>query len=67
MAREPDLAGIRQLLQPLEASGTLIRRTDEEVCCLRCLDFRLLHLSPICLLHYILAVESEAPLGLPYY
>ncbi|XP_057529010.1 probable amino-acid acetyltransferase NAGS2, chloroplastic [Amaranthus tricolor] len=31
MAREPDLAGIRQLLQPLEASGTLIRRTDEEL------------------------------------
>lgn len=35
MAREPDLAGIRQLLKPLEASGTLIRRTDEEVCYLR--------------------------------
>lgn len=32
MAREADLDGIRQLLQPLEESGTLIRRTDEEVC-----------------------------------
>ncbi|XP_021717955.1 probable amino-acid acetyltransferase NAGS2, chloroplastic isoform X1 [Chenopodium quinoa] len=31
MAREADLAGIRQILRPLEESGTLIRRTDEEL------------------------------------
>lgn len=30
-ATEADLVGIRQLLQPLEESGTLIQRTDEEV------------------------------------
>lgn len=35
MARETDFAGIRQLLKPLEDSGTLIRRTDEEVCYFR--------------------------------
>lgn len=26
-----DLAGIRQIIKPLEESGTLVRRTDEEV------------------------------------
>ncbi|KAL9245848.1 hypothetical protein vseg_019451 [Gypsophila vaccaria] len=31
MARDTDLARIRQLIQPLEESGTLIRRTDEEL------------------------------------
>ncbi|KAL2928130.1 putative amino-acid acetyltransferase NAGS2 chloroplastic [Bienertia sinuspersici] len=31
MAREADLAGIRQLLKPLEDSGTLVRRTDKEL------------------------------------
>jgi hypothetical protein len=31
MARATDLAGIRQIIQPLEESGTLVRRTDEEV------------------------------------
>ncbi|KAK6923157.1 GNAT domain [Dillenia turbinata] len=31
MARVTDLAGIRQILRPLEESGTLIRRTDEEL------------------------------------
>ncbi|KAH9604357.1 hypothetical protein KSS87_007609 [Heliosperma pusillum] len=31
MARDADLARIRQLIQPLEESGTLIRRTDEEL------------------------------------
>lgn len=31
MAKVTDLSGIRQLLLPLEESGTLIRRTDEEV------------------------------------
>lgn len=30
-ATEADLVGIRQLLQPLEESGTLIQRTDEEL------------------------------------
>lgn len=30
-AKETDLDGIRQLLKPLEESGTLIQRTDEEV------------------------------------
>lgn len=31
MARVTDLTGIREIIQPLEASGTLVRRTDEEV------------------------------------
>ncbi|KAL2522662.1 putative amino-acid acetyltransferase NAGS1 [Forsythia ovata] len=31
MARVADLPGIKQLLQPLEESGTLIRRTEEEL------------------------------------
>ncbi|KAK6923948.1 GNAT domain [Dillenia turbinata] len=31
MARMTDLAGIRQILRPLEESGTLVRRTDEEL------------------------------------
>ncbi|KAJ6678839.1 AMINO-ACID ACETYLTRANSFERASE [Salix viminalis] len=36
MARVADLAGIRQIIQPLEESGTLVRRTDEEL--LKALD-----------------------------
>ncbi|KAK9129701.1 hypothetical protein Sjap_010188 [Stephania japonica] len=35
-AMEMDLPGIRQLIQPLEASGTLVRRSDEEL--LKALD-----------------------------
>nr|GMC66285.1 probable amino-acid acetyltransferase NAGS1, chloroplastic [Ipomoea batatas] len=31
MARTDDIPGIKQLLQPLEESGTLIRRTEEEL------------------------------------
>ncbi|KAK9902592.1 hypothetical protein M0R45_001526 [Rubus argutus] len=31
MARVSDLSGIRQIIQPLEAAGTLVRRTDEEL------------------------------------
>ncbi|KAJ9670465.1 hypothetical protein PVL29_026789 [Vitis rotundifolia] len=31
MARVTDLPGIKQIIQPLEESGTLIRRTDEEI------------------------------------
>ncbi|KAJ8439717.1 hypothetical protein Cgig2_009541 [Carnegiea gigantea] len=31
MARESDVAGIRQIIQPLEDAGTLVRRTDEEL------------------------------------
>ncbi|KAJ8765680.1 hypothetical protein K2173_014802 [Erythroxylum novogranatense] len=31
MARVTDLTGIRQILRPLEESGTLVRRTDEEL------------------------------------
>ncbi|KAI4315081.1 hypothetical protein L6164_027927 [Bauhinia variegata] len=31
MAQVTDLPGIRKLIQPLEASGTLVRRTDEEL------------------------------------
>ncbi|KAF3439069.1 hypothetical protein FNV43_RR17344 [Rhamnella rubrinervis] len=31
MARETDLPGIREIIQPLEASGTLVRRTDKEL------------------------------------
>ncbi|KAM3286098.1 putative amino-acid acetyltransferase NAGS1, chloroplastic [Capsicum chacoense] len=31
MARVSDIPGIKELLQPLEESGTLIRRTDEEL------------------------------------
>ncbi|XP_011007859.1 PREDICTED: probable amino-acid acetyltransferase NAGS2, chloroplastic isoform X1 [Populus euphratica] len=37
MARATDLAGIRQIIQPLEESGTLVQRTDEEL--LKALDF----------------------------
>ncbi|KAL5819801.1 hypothetical protein ACOSQ4_023643 [Xanthoceras sorbifolium] len=36
MARVTDLFGIRQIIKPLEDSGTLIRRTDEEL--LKALD-----------------------------
>ncbi|KAJ6722233.1 AMINO-ACID ACETYLTRANSFERASE [Salix koriyanagi] len=36
MARATDLARIRQIIQPLEQSGTLVRRTDEEL--LKALD-----------------------------
>lgn len=36
MARATDIPGIKQILQPLEEFGTLIRRTEEEVI-LRCL------------------------------
>ena len=32
MATVTDLSGIRQIIEPLEEAGTLIRRTDEEVC-----------------------------------
>lgn len=32
MARMTDLSGIREIIQPLEASGALVRRTDKEVC-----------------------------------
>lgn len=32
MAEVTDLAGLRKILQPLEASGVLVRRTDEQVC-----------------------------------
>ncbi|XP_058006208.1 probable amino-acid acetyltransferase NAGS2, chloroplastic isoform X2 [Hevea brasiliensis] len=31
MARVTDLSGIRQIIQPLEDSGVLVRRTDEEL------------------------------------
>ncbi|XP_050944753.1 probable amino-acid acetyltransferase NAGS2, chloroplastic isoform X2 [Cucumis melo] len=31
MARVSDLRGIRQIIQPLEMAGTLVRRTDEEL------------------------------------
>lgn len=31
MARVSDLSGIRQIILPLEASGTLVPRSDEEV------------------------------------
>lgn len=31
-ARVPDFSGIRQILLPLEESGALVRRTDQEVC-----------------------------------
>ncbi|KAK3411935.1 probable amino-acid acetyltransferase NAGS1, chloroplastic [Eucalyptus grandis] len=31
MARETDLSGIRQIIKPLEDSGTLVRRTDQEL------------------------------------
>ncbi|KAF5743915.1 amino-acid acetyltransferase NAGS1 chloroplastic isoform X1 [Tripterygium wilfordii] len=37
MATATDFSGIRQILQPLEESGVLIRRTDEEL--LRSLDY----------------------------
>jgi amino-acid N-acetyltransferase len=31
MAREEDLSGIRKIIRPLEESGVLVRRTDQEV------------------------------------
>lgn len=31
MATVADLSGIRQIIKPLEESGTLVQRTDEEV------------------------------------
>lgn len=31
MARAADLSGIREIIQPLEESGALVRRTNEEV------------------------------------
>ncbi|XWS33481.1 hypothetical protein CRYUN_Cryun22dG0087000 [Craigia yunnanensis] len=36
MAKVADLAGIKQIIQPLEESGTLVRRSDEEL--LKALD-----------------------------
>ncbi|XVF61367.1 hypothetical protein PTKIN_Ptkin08bG0123800 [Pterospermum kingtungense] len=36
MAKVTDLAGIKQIIQPLEESGTLVRRSDEEL--LRAID-----------------------------
>ena len=30
-AREEDFSGIRKILRPLEESGVLVQRTDEEV------------------------------------
>ena len=39
MARVTDLSGIRTIIEPLEASGTLVRRTDEEVCGLPFIKF----------------------------
>ena len=44
MAKVTDLAGIKQIIQPLEESGTLVRRSDEEVCDAR-LDFCLTNLT----------------------
>lgn len=38
MAQVADLSGIKQLIQPLEASGVLVKRTDDEVS-LACLIF----------------------------
>lgn len=32
MAKVGDFSAIRQIIQPLEDSGTLVKRTDEEVC-----------------------------------
>lgn len=32
MAQMKDISGIKQIIQPLEASGILVKRTDEEVC-----------------------------------
>lgn len=32
MAKVTDFSAIRQIIQPLEESGTLVKRTDEEVC-----------------------------------
>ena len=32
MGKVEDLPGIRQIFKPLEDSGTLVKRTDEEVC-----------------------------------
>lgn len=58
MAREADFAGIRQILQPLEDSGTLIRRTDEDVCYLHILVCSNFSLSNA----FTLQIYNEAPL-----
>lgn len=34
MAQVTDISGIKQLIQPLQESGILVMRTDEEVCSL---------------------------------
>ncbi|RYQ80983.1 hypothetical protein Ahy_Scaffold1g107020 isoform H [Arachis hypogaea] len=39
MAQITDLAGIKQIIQPLEASGILVKRTDEEVCIVALVPF----------------------------
>lgn len=32
MAQATDISGIKQILQPLEEKGVLVKRTEEEVC-----------------------------------
>ena len=32
MAQVTDIPGIKQIIQPLEESGILVKRTDEQVC-----------------------------------
>lgn len=41
MARVSDLSRIRQIIRPLEAAGTLVTRTDEEVHAPSIFDFHL--------------------------
>lgn len=59
-ARVTDLPGIRQLIQPLEVSGTLVQRTDEEVYALHFFPWIhlyfhvLVFISSTCLLSIIL-------------
>lgn len=40
IAKATDLPGIKKVIQPLEESGALVRRTDDEVCI--CLFFFIL-------------------------
>lgn len=51
MAKVTDLSGIKQIIRPLVESGTLVRRTDEEV--------RALALSHFCINLIILSILTD--------
>lgn len=59
MARVADLAGIRQIIQPLEESGTLVRRTDEEV---RSCSFRFASITLSMMMHLLMHDRKKSEL-----